>query len=184
MGLCIGMLVSTNILADSKPLSPSRSDQLANVAEDQSREFDKLQKAADAFFDHLRLAAPQHSKSDKIFIEREHQGRVKSFYALIARLKNNEVPNVSHEEFIASNQRFDKIYNILMRDVPDHVKDKTMKASDIRVTQKKWLRYRDAFIHFVSAKYPAISKETISVLLTNERSIVLEKLLQTLQTQS
>ena len=53
----------------------------------------------------------------------------------------------------------------------------TVTKDGIRLAQRAWLGYRDAWVAFAKVKYPSITSDTIRTWLTQKRTSELEEFL-------
>lgn len=74
--------------------------------------------------------------------------------------------------------RMNAIYRKIRRTPSDQYEDNhgTIRQDGIKGTQRAWLRYRDAWVVFVGATFPAVPKEAVVNWLTQRRVAQLEEL--------
>jgi uncharacterized protein YecT (DUF1311 family) len=97
------------------------------------------------------------------------------FQQLVARLAQGRVPAAGPARFVAADARLNAAYAALRR--PGGADDMgTVTADGIRDTQRAWLAYRDAMLAFAARKFPAIPRDSLATLLTEQRTAMLGEL--------
>lgn len=78
-------------------------------------------------------------------------------------------------EVTALDQELNKVYRQIMNakperpDSPDRLGFSTVTRKGVQVTQRAWLRYRDAFIRFAKLRYPKADTNSLTGELTKQR---------------
>lgn len=53
---------------------------------------------------------------------------------------------------------------------PDNIAGETVTKADVRMAQRLWLKYRDAWVRFAALRYPAVSADALKASLTQWRT--------------
>ena len=85
--------------------------------------------------------------------------------------------SVSREQAAALDKELNAIYGKLMKK-PAETHAGAVGKDGIRATQRLWLAYRDAWISFGAVRYPSVTSETWTGLLTSRRNGQLQDLLE------
>ena len=86
-------------------------------------------------------------------------------------------PSMSKEQAAALDKELNAIYSKLMKK-PAQTYAGAVSKDGIRATQRLWLAYRDAWIHFGAVRYPAVTSDTWAGHLTSRRNVQLKDLLE------
>lgn len=104
-------------------------------------------------------------------IEREQQVG-DDLMRLIDLLQADALPVASAAEYQGADARLNHAYRKIMAIEPEadrRIDAGTVTQSGIRVAQRSWLRYRDAWITFAAVKYPQVSAASVQAELTRQR---------------
>ncbi len=176
-GFAMGVCASHDAaLADAQ-----RQQQFASVtagwSEADKRAFAVLRKAEQAFVDARAGEEVDMSGTARAAMSiDEQQQQQTDFLAMLKSLTDGSAPSCTSEQLAAADTELNSAY----RDV-QHAKDPsrwgTVTKDGIRTTQRAWLRYRDAWVAFAAAKYPAVSPDAIRCWLTGKRTAMLRAFL-------
>lgn len=99
----------------------------------------------------------------------EHREKLQTqFYSHIMQFEKSQFPNHSKIDLEKSDQLLNANYQkILSRQNPNIVG--TINLEGIRITQRSWIRYRNAFVKFANQRYPKLNPDVLKTLLTLER---------------
>ena len=64
-------------------------------------------------------------------------------------------------------------YRDVIRRAPSLFADTTVTAAGVASAEKAWIRYRDAWLAFAKARYPALPLAALATRLTHERTMQL-----------
>jgi uncharacterized protein YecT (DUF1311 family) len=93
----------------------------------------------------------------------------------IVSFENKEWPK--DVEFSKSDKLLNSVYSKIMKQEMIYVFGE-IKKENIKSIQRKWIKYRDAWVSFSSKKYPALPQDAVKTWLTNLRIKQLEELLE------
>ncbi|QCR36967.1 lysozyme inhibitor LprI family protein [Nissabacter sp. SGAir0207] len=132
-----------------------------------------LQEYANASADHeVDLSGTARAA----FQVEQRQHLLQQFDQLLHALEHQSLPVASARHYRAADAELNRVYRLVMAIAPtpgegaDHLPSMTVTKSGIRDTQRRWLRYRDAWLAFAAQKYPAVKPESLLTLLTRQRS--------------
>lgn len=143
----------------------SVSNDIKNSGDNEQRAFAALQKASQDFFDkhiHEETGVSNGEEEDIMYI-------VNSF--------NNNYslhPVFTKEQYIALDRRLNEIYREIQGSPALSIA--TLNKEGVKHTQRAWIRYRDAWVHFGQMKYPTISEDSWKAWLTEKRIKMLEEI--------
>jgi Lysozyme inhibitor LprI/Sel1 repeat len=138
--------------------------------------FKKLRAAADDF---ILLRA------DKEIDHRGHESSLESmamdsnfreeFFVAIRMFESGQLPN--DKDFKRADKDLNEAYSRIMRQ--KNLEDVgTVTRDGIRATQRKWIKYRDAWTKFAGVKYPGTVSDIFKVWLTQKRTEQLKEFVQ------
>ena len=94
---------------------------------------------------------------------------------MLQSLAAGKAPTFTADEFAAADAKLNDVYKKVQQGTG---KDwGTVTKDSIRVAQRAWLGYRDAWVAFAKIKYPLITLDTIRTWLTQKRATELEEFL-------
>lgn len=87
-------------------------------------------------------------------------------------------PCLGAEKSAGADARMNAIYRQIQRTPPEQYREGhgTVEQAGIKDVQRAWLRYRDAWVAFVAAAYPAVPKEAVVNWLTLRRAAQLQEM--------
>lgn len=98
------------------------------------------------------------------------------FMELLKQFEEHKIP---HFQLRTQNANLNFLYRDLQNKIPtDQLSP--IKANGVNITQRTWIKYRNAWIEFAKLKYPDYSKDTISALLTKRRNEMLRGMIDDL----
>ena len=133
----------------------------------QKAAFQTLQKRAEEFFVERASSEQDMSGSARAQIAIDEEARLRS--ELLGSVKSFESGHLPQDrDFATTDKELNEIYSKLMRS-NQHELFGTVTKENIKVTQRKWIKYRDAFVKFATLKYPKISSDIWKTWLTRQR---------------
>jgi uncharacterized protein YecT (DUF1311 family) len=151
----------------------------ANWSSKEKEALGELQRAAEAFFKarsenefELSLIQAGAGLENKI-TETDKQAELNdAFVAALERFEQGQLPKFSAAQFEQADAEMNSTYSTLEED--SDVRDEeaapsSITAKGIKITQRAWLRYRDAWVAFGQLKYPSVTAESWKAWLTRER---------------
>jgi uncharacterized protein YecT (DUF1311 family) len=94
------------------------------------------------------------------------------FVDTMIRLSEGRAPKASAADHQAADKGLNAAYRAWIAEL-DGVDDGTLDREAARAAQRAWLGYRDAFVAFAAAKYPAVSRDSMAAWLTRQRTRML-----------
>lgn len=107
-----------------------------------------------------------------------HQRLLDGFVALLATLETESLPSAAADEYAAADARLNEVYRQLMTPRPpadgasgdpDRIGYGTVTRADVRVAQRAWLVYRDAWVAFAAQRYWQM-EDSVATWLTRRRA--------------
>ena len=142
--------------------------------------FEPLQATATAFATTSADNEVDMSGSGRVAFHVQHEQRtLDAFVALLATLESDSLPIASADERAAADARLNRVYRQLMAPPapgeeasggdPDRIGFGTVTRPDIRVAQRAWLAYRDAWVAFAAQRYWKL-EDSVATWLTRRRA--------------
>jgi hypothetical protein len=143
--------------------------------------FRELQKAATASFEAstrnevdqggtihtLREAAVETSLND-------------DFLAALQRFEKGQLPKFTALEFSKVDAELNSVYSKLQSDPKNNIYEYSgLTPEGVKIAQRAWLRYREAWVKFGHLKYPSVTPESWRTWLTQDRVKILKNLPRT-----
>ena len=94
------------------------------------------------------------------------------FIHALQRCERGDLPKFTAAQFVAADHQLNTVYARRQADPNKHEFGEVTPAG-IKIAQRAWLRYRDAWVAFGKAKYPAVTAESWKTWLTQERTRML-----------
>lgn len=160
--------------------SKNREAELAVILEHwssaQKIAFKKLRAAADDF---LLLRADREIDMSGHESGLESMGMAfkfrEEFFDAIRMFESGQLPN--DKDFKRADRDLNDVYSRVM--VRKNLEDfGTVTKDGIRATQRKWIKYRDAWTKFAGVKYPGTASDVFKVWLTQKRTEQLNEFAQ------
>ncbi len=154
--------------------APERAASLQSIVNgwtaEQRNAFTPLRQAADAFF---RARAGREVNLEATVEPQERAFLEDQFIASLRQFDGGETPSFSADDLRASETALQAAYAATQQG-PTR-KWGTVTPDAISDTQKLWIAYRDAWLAFGKARYPAVSAVSWQTWLTQERAEMLRR---------
>jgi hypothetical protein len=135
-----------------------------------SQAFDKLQKAANDFFDSRSdLEVDQSGSGRSIMVSSERSGLDRDFESALLRFESGSLPHFTSAEFTKADAELNALYNGALKEAARRDRKGTITADGIRTTERAWLHYLVAWVAFAHQKYPQVTADSWRCWLTQER---------------
>ena len=163
---------------DAAVADAKRKQQLASVtagwsAADQ-RAFLPLQRAAASYAEARGGNEVDQSGTARAAMAiGEQQQAETEFLDLLRSLEEGRGPAFTAEQAAAADAKLNAVYQRIQH-VADTSSWGSVTKDGIRIVQRAWLRYRDAWITFAQTRFPAVSADSLRSALTEQRLAVLE----------
>lgn len=141
--------------------------------------FEPLRAAAFAFAEASASNEVDMSGTARAALSIQHeQQMLDAFVALLATLESDSLPTAGADEYAAADARLNEVYRQLMTPRPpadgasgdpDRIGYGTVTRADVRVAQRAWLAYRDAWIAFAAERYWRM-EDSVATWLTRRRA--------------
>lgn len=175
MGYCAGH--TARLDADHRD---RRLERLARWWDEADRAaFEPLREAATAFAEASAGHEVDMSGTARTALSIQHHHRLlDAFVALLATLESDSLPVADADERAAADARLNEVYRQLMAprapaDGTSSDRDRlgygTVTRADVRVAQRAWLVYRDAWIAFAAQRYWQM-EDSVATWLTRRRA--------------
>jgi TPR repeat protein/uncharacterized protein YecT (DUF1311 family) len=154
-----------------KIASQKRDDELSGLipkwTEAQQSSFRSLRKIADDYFREHALSELDMSGTARAQIAIDETATLRE--ELLRSIKSFEAGHLPKEsDFARADKDLNEVYsNIMKKDKIDHFGTVTKKG--VKDTQRKWVKYRDAWVKFAGLKYPNTAPEIWKTWLTKKR---------------
>ena len=126
--------------------------------------FRELQKTATASFDASALNEVDQSEIGRsIDFESVETSLNDGFVAALQQFEAGQLPKFTALEFSKVDAELNSIYTKLQSD------ESTLNPEGIKIAQRAWLRYREAWVKFGHLKYPSVTPESWRTWLTQDR---------------
>jgi uncharacterized protein YecT (DUF1311 family) len=98
------------------------------------------------------------------------------FLAAVESFEKGNLPNGAAAAATDADARLNAAYRKAMEEAASHQQDYggAVKPEGIRDAERAWLKYRDAWIAFAKARYPDVSADAWLMLLSNDRTEVID----------
>jgi hypothetical protein len=145
---------------------------IANWSGADRKAFERLRKAADAYFGLRSDAEVDLSGTGRGAFEIEERRSLENdFLALIESLERGKFLFSSKKQLAQADGKLNAVYQRIQKN-PDFAYG-TVTREGIKKTQRAWIAYRDAWVAFAAGKYTAVSPESIKTRLTQKRTKML-----------
>ena len=96
------------------------------------------------------------------------------FLEILGLLENKKIPECSHSVILKSDFELNETYKkaLKINDIPHG----TITSVGIRVVQRRWIAYCDAWIKFAALRYPKVPSDSLRKVLTDVRNAQLSDL--------
>ncbi len=97
------------------------------------------------------------------------------FLAAMQSFEKGNYPAGSSATFSEADARLNHAYQAALADAEAHKSETgAVQPEGIREAERAWLTYRDAWVAFAAARYPAVPKEAWLTILTKDRTSILD----------
>lgn len=143
--------------------------------------FAKLRQAAEVFAQaSSRNETDQAGTGRVTFMDEAHAEIENNFVQDIKRSESGEFPNYTQAEFTELDEKLSQVYRAIMSPSSGDKKQPEIftgiTRDGIKEAQRAWLKYRDAWVVFARARYPAVPALAWKAKLTERRIKQLEEL--------
>lgn len=139
--------------------------------------FGKLRDAADKYFKtRVDNEVDLSGTGRAAFMIQEEQSLEKKFAASLHEFEKGKLPRYSERNFSAADAKLNVVYRKIQRN--KKFSYGTVERRGIKLTQRTWIRYRDAWVKFAMKKYPAADAVSFKTWLTRERTKMLDDFLR------
>ena len=144
----------------------------------EKRAFLSLQQAAAGFAKaHGNNEVDLSGTARAAMVTDEQQGQETEFRDFLQSLEKGTAPVSTAEQADAAEAKLNAEYQRIQH-AADTASWGTVTKDGIRIAQRAWLRYRDAWIAFARVRYPAIASDSLRAALTEKRTAMLGTFLQ------
>lgn len=129
-----------------------------------------LRKAADHYIQtHVEYEVDE-SGTARVAIAVEAEAYLEDeFLSILHALNRGKLPSYSEEQFKAADLKLNKMYKTIQKMKETDVIWGSVSKDGIKDTQRKWIRYRDAWVAFCHKQFPNVQSAGIKTLVTNLR---------------
>jgi uncharacterized protein YecT (DUF1311 family) len=138
--------------------------------------FKRLQAAFEAFTEERAGSEVDLSGTARAMFVIEERSKLKDgFKAALARFEKGALPEGGTAELKAADAELNRVYAAILK--KGDLGYGTVEKSGIRSTQRKWLKYRAAWVKFGAIRYPKVAADAWKAWLTKERTAQLKPFL-------
>jgi hypothetical protein len=141
--------------------------------------FRELQKAATASFEASALNEVDLEGEIGRAIDREvaETSLNDGFVIDLQQFEAGRLPEFTALEFSKADAELNSIYSKIQSDPKNNIEEGTSVTPEgVKIAQRAWLRYREAWVKFGHVKYPSVTPESWKTWLTQERVEILKNL--------
>jgi formylmethanofuran dehydrogenase subunit E len=140
--------------------------------------FRELQKTATASFEASALNEVDQSEIGRSIDRASVETSLNDdFVAALQQFDAGQLPEFTALEFSKVDAELNSIYSKLQSDPKNKAYgDTTLTPENVKIAQRAWLRYREAWVKFGHLKYPSVTPESWRTWLTQERVEILKNL--------
>ncbi|QWV94670.1 DUF1311 domain-containing protein [Geomonas oryzisoli] len=147
---------------------------LAKWGEKDKQEFALLKQSFDKFSEaHVRNEVDTTGTARAALQIEEESTLSKEFVNAVVQFEKGKLPRYTHAEFINTDRELNTVYGKI-QSKKDFDSGSVMQ-SDIKHTQRAWLKYREAWVAFGRQKYPQVTEESWRTWLTKKRIAMLKQ---------
>ncbi|MEN6617202.1 MAG: lysozyme inhibitor LprI family protein [Syntrophorhabdus sp.] len=138
------------------------------------KELAALAKVAYSYFDiHADNEIDQGGTARTAMYIDDKAGAQENFLKILELLEQGKFPRYPSAQFLAVDSQLNSLYqNIQKNPEPEWG---TVTKENIKITQRAWIKYRDAWVKFCAKKYPDVSADCVRSYLTLQRIKELEE---------
>lgn len=143
--------------------------------------FLELQKAATASFEaSSRNEVDMNGMHRTAFMLRVETSLNDDFLAALQEFEAGQLPKFPALEFSKVDAELNSIYSKIQSDPKNNIcEDSTLTPGGVKIAQRAWLHYREAWVKFGHLKYPSVTPESWRTWLTQDRVKILKDLPRT-----
>ncbi len=134
----------------------------------------EMRKAADAYFISVSREETDMSGTARgMMAENAYDNLDKALLTDVANFERGKFPKMRAQDFVAADRGLNATYKKVLTRLnanPDSGPYGTVTAEGVRTTQRLWLGYRDAWVRFAAARYPAVAADAWRAWLTRDRN--------------
>lgn len=141
-----------------------------------------LRARAKAYFDNVSREETDMSGTMRgVFATEAFEALDGALLADIARFETGERPSQPASAYARSDAALNAAYKRVLAtlaesEARDGFDYGTVRSEGVRITQRSWLPYRDAWVRFATARYPKTPTETWKAWLTEQRTTQLSRI--------
>ncbi|WP_229487966.1 lysozyme inhibitor LprI family protein [Pseudoduganella lutea] len=175
MGFCAGIEED----GDSAERHAALARLGASFTAAQQARFAALRKATDAFAENVGRLETDLSGTARAAMVIGAESAVQD--ALLADLRaaeSGKLPSATEAAFATADKALNDVYRKVMAlpaDAEGRIGYSTVTKPDIRMTQRSWIAYRDAWTAFAQARYPSVPAAAWKARLTTRRTASLQE---------
>ena len=137
--------------------------------------FVQLQQAANAYFQASSQNEVDLSGTGRAALEIEAEAKLKEeFTADIERFEKGDFPNFTADQFREADSQLNATYAKIQSKPAQGMAHTSVTPNGIKLAQRAWIRYRDAWVRFGAVKYPGVPPESWKTWLTEQRTKMLQ----------
>lgn len=130
--------------------------------------YKRLREAASGFFSERLNSEVDESGTARVWmVDQESEALEDGFKSEMMDADKCNFTTYSAQDYAAADKELNSLYSRIMTD-----KDfswGTVTKEGIRATQRKWIRYRDAWVEFGAVRCPGVTAASWNTLITQER---------------
>lgn len=141
----------------------------------ENQAFQQLKQAANAYFQTSSHSEVDISGTGRAAFEIEAEAKLKEeFLAALQRFEKGDLPNLTADQFREADAQRNSAYAKIQSKPAEGMAYTTVTPNGIKLAQRTWLRYRDAWLKFGAVKYPTVSHDSWKTWLTQQRTKMLQ----------
>jgi uncharacterized protein YecT (DUF1311 family) len=170
-GYMEGVCASTNAAIKKAARTKRIAKLMDSWSERDKCEFEKMQTIWQGYLGASAEEVDQSGSARNAMTVENEESQEEDFFTSLLEFKQKKFPTYSNDDFIQT----DREMNLLYKRIQKMSRDKstlmwgTVTKENIRIVQKAWLKYRDAWIAFAKQKYPSVSASAWKTWLTRTR---------------
>lgn len=145
------------------------------------QEFEKLRAVWQRFLETSEVEVDQMGTARVALVIEHAELLEQNFVSSITKFNRGELPSYSDNDFIRADSEMNLIYKSIQKKTGDQSSWwGTVTKDNIKITQRAWLKFRDAWVTFAKQKYPSVPAVAWKTWLTRERVEQLKSFTETL----
>ena len=133
-----------------------------------------MRKAAKAYFESVSREETDMSGTARgMMAENAYEALDKALLADVEHFEHGKLPKARAQELATADRGLNATYKKVLARLNAHADSGpygTVTAEGVRTTQRLWLGYRDAWVRFAAARYPAVAADAWRAWLTRDRN--------------